>query len=229
MIELPHEFLNVLFMLLIVFASVNRSRQRSAWDRMPALQSMRTPGLALDPPKPGRKTSRTATEPSGCWRPSLEPRPAPSATPQPVKRFRRFLRPRRPPGAGNSFLAAALTIGPRMEVNDEHHIQRGLPRYPSRLSPRLNRLRLPISMAAASMAARTEAAGMAAARAAAAGADTAVGGVRRSLAVWRQVPCWRRPTLMAMAMGPTAMAAMAAARPMRRSMTPMATTSASSW
>jgi hypothetical protein len=29
MIELPHEFLNVLFTLLIVFASVNRSRQRS--------------------------------------------------------------------------------------------------------------------------------------------------------------------------------------------------------
>jgi hypothetical protein len=30
MIELPTEFLNALFALLIVFASVNRSRQRSA-------------------------------------------------------------------------------------------------------------------------------------------------------------------------------------------------------
>ena len=30
MIEVPHEFLNVVFMLLIVMASVNRSKQRSA-------------------------------------------------------------------------------------------------------------------------------------------------------------------------------------------------------
>ena len=30
MIELPNEFLNILFTLLVVFASVNRSRQRSA-------------------------------------------------------------------------------------------------------------------------------------------------------------------------------------------------------
>lgn len=30
MIEVPSEFLNTLFMLLIVFASVNRSRQQSA-------------------------------------------------------------------------------------------------------------------------------------------------------------------------------------------------------
>ena len=44
MIELPHEFLNVLFMLLIVFASVNRSRQRSAWDRTPALGSVELQG-----------------------------------------------------------------------------------------------------------------------------------------------------------------------------------------
>ena len=29
MIEVPSEFLNILFALLIVFASVNRSRQRS--------------------------------------------------------------------------------------------------------------------------------------------------------------------------------------------------------
>jgi hypothetical protein len=28
MIELPHEFLNVLFTLLILFANINRSRQR---------------------------------------------------------------------------------------------------------------------------------------------------------------------------------------------------------
>jgi hypothetical protein len=28
MIEVPHEFLNALFMLLIVFATVNRSRQQ---------------------------------------------------------------------------------------------------------------------------------------------------------------------------------------------------------
>jgi hypothetical protein len=33
MIELPNEFLNVLFMLLVVFASVNRSRERSASER----------------------------------------------------------------------------------------------------------------------------------------------------------------------------------------------------
>jgi hypothetical protein len=30
MIEVPSEFLNALFMLLIVFASVNRSKQHSA-------------------------------------------------------------------------------------------------------------------------------------------------------------------------------------------------------
>lgn len=30
MIEVPHEFLNALFMLLIVFAGVNRSRQTAA-------------------------------------------------------------------------------------------------------------------------------------------------------------------------------------------------------
>ena len=30
MIEVPSDFLNVVFMLLIVFASVNRSKQRSA-------------------------------------------------------------------------------------------------------------------------------------------------------------------------------------------------------
>ena len=29
MIEVPSEFLNILFMMLIAFASVNRSRQRS--------------------------------------------------------------------------------------------------------------------------------------------------------------------------------------------------------
>ena len=31
MIELPHEFLNVLFALLIIFASMSRSRRRSGW------------------------------------------------------------------------------------------------------------------------------------------------------------------------------------------------------
>ena len=31
MIELPHEFLNVLFALLIVSAGFSRSRRRSAW------------------------------------------------------------------------------------------------------------------------------------------------------------------------------------------------------
>jgi hypothetical protein len=32
MIELPNEFLNVLFTLLMVLASVNRSRRRSSWE-----------------------------------------------------------------------------------------------------------------------------------------------------------------------------------------------------
>jgi hypothetical protein len=36
MIELPHEFLNALFTLLLLLASVNRSRQRSDWERGPA-------------------------------------------------------------------------------------------------------------------------------------------------------------------------------------------------
>ena len=31
MIELPHEFLNVLFALLIIFAGMSRSRRRSGW------------------------------------------------------------------------------------------------------------------------------------------------------------------------------------------------------
>ena len=39
MIELPHEFLDVLFTLLIVFASVNRSRQRSFSEGASAPQS----------------------------------------------------------------------------------------------------------------------------------------------------------------------------------------------
>jgi hypothetical protein len=34
MIEVPAEFLNALFMLLIVFASINRSRQQSAGGRV---------------------------------------------------------------------------------------------------------------------------------------------------------------------------------------------------
>ncbi len=33
MIEVPHEFLNVVFTLLIVLASVTRSKQRSAGER----------------------------------------------------------------------------------------------------------------------------------------------------------------------------------------------------
>jgi hypothetical protein len=36
MIEVPPEFLNAVFTLLIVFASVNRSKRRSGWDgRLP--------------------------------------------------------------------------------------------------------------------------------------------------------------------------------------------------
>jgi len=31
MIELPHEFLNVLFALLIISSGISRSRQRSGW------------------------------------------------------------------------------------------------------------------------------------------------------------------------------------------------------
>jgi hypothetical protein len=38
MIELPREFLNLLFALLIVFASVNRSRQRSRWEQSTGFQ-----------------------------------------------------------------------------------------------------------------------------------------------------------------------------------------------
>jgi hypothetical protein len=34
MIEVPSEFLNALFMLLIVFASINRSKQQSAGGRV---------------------------------------------------------------------------------------------------------------------------------------------------------------------------------------------------
>jgi hypothetical protein len=43
MIELPHEFLNVLFMLLIIFATANRSRQMISGDRATAALSI---GLA---------------------------------------------------------------------------------------------------------------------------------------------------------------------------------------
>jgi hypothetical protein len=39
MIELPNELLNVLFTLLMVFASVNRSRRRSSWEGASAPQS----------------------------------------------------------------------------------------------------------------------------------------------------------------------------------------------
>ena len=39
MIELPHEFLNGLFAVLVIFASVNRSRQRGQ-ERALALQSI---------------------------------------------------------------------------------------------------------------------------------------------------------------------------------------------
>ncbi len=34
MIEVPSEFLNALFMLLIVVSSINRSRQQSAGDKV---------------------------------------------------------------------------------------------------------------------------------------------------------------------------------------------------
>jgi hypothetical protein len=40
MIELPQDFLNVLFALLIVLAGVNRSRQRSGQNGMLAPQSI---------------------------------------------------------------------------------------------------------------------------------------------------------------------------------------------
>jgi hypothetical protein len=35
MIEVPPDFLNVVFTLLIVFASVNRAKHRSGWDGRP--------------------------------------------------------------------------------------------------------------------------------------------------------------------------------------------------
>jgi hypothetical protein len=41
MIELPNEFLNALFTLLVIFAIVSRSRQRSGRERALALQSAR--------------------------------------------------------------------------------------------------------------------------------------------------------------------------------------------
>jgi hypothetical protein len=41
MIELPHEFLNTLFVLLIVFANANRSRRPSGSERTLAPQSVR--------------------------------------------------------------------------------------------------------------------------------------------------------------------------------------------
>jgi hypothetical protein len=40
MIEVPHDFLNALFALLIVFASLNRSRRRPGWNGTLALQSL---------------------------------------------------------------------------------------------------------------------------------------------------------------------------------------------
>jgi hypothetical protein len=41
MIELPHEFLNALFVLLVVFANANRSRQRSGRETGLAPQSVK--------------------------------------------------------------------------------------------------------------------------------------------------------------------------------------------
>jgi hypothetical protein len=43
MIELPHHFLNALFMILIVFAAMNRARQRAGAERELAPQSVRFP------------------------------------------------------------------------------------------------------------------------------------------------------------------------------------------
>lgn len=40
MIELPHEFLNVLFALLIISSGFSRSRRRSGWKGMLAPQSI---------------------------------------------------------------------------------------------------------------------------------------------------------------------------------------------
>ena len=41
MIELPHEFLNALFAVLVIFASANRSRQRLGAKRAFSRQSVR--------------------------------------------------------------------------------------------------------------------------------------------------------------------------------------------
>lgn len=43
MIELPHHFLNALFMILIIFAAMNRARQRSGAEKELAPQSVRFP------------------------------------------------------------------------------------------------------------------------------------------------------------------------------------------
>ena len=64
MIELPHEFLNALFVLLIVFAN---ARQRLGTERAFAPQSAklyRWRSIRASPPMYGRNASGTATEPS---------------------------------------------------------------------------------------------------------------------------------------------------------------------
>ena len=49
MIELPHEFLNALFILIIVFANANRSRQWLAREEGFGAAIRQSLSLALDP------------------------------------------------------------------------------------------------------------------------------------------------------------------------------------
>jgi hypothetical protein len=67
MIELPHGFLNALFVLLVVFANANQSRQRSGKESALAPQSAkpyRWRSIRSLPPIYARNASGTATEPS---------------------------------------------------------------------------------------------------------------------------------------------------------------------
>ena len=99
MIEVPSELLNALFALLIVFASVNRSRQRSASEAgvRTLIQETPSPTFGPRPALARRNRFGTAIEP---------PNPAPFPSPGSLS----ALSPRQTPSrSGNSFLLATLT------------------------------------------------------------------------------------------------------------------------
>jgi len=58
MIELPHHFLNALFMILIVFAAMNRARQPSGAEKELAPQSVRFPRSLDQPVRPEPRAMR---------------------------------------------------------------------------------------------------------------------------------------------------------------------------